>query len=69
MRHEFNNDHLAYMALLVDSYEFTSTCLERQIEDVNSLENGASLATQPPVACSVRSVCRVLLLIRPPCWL
>jgi predicted glycosyltransferase involved in capsule biosynthesis len=40
LRYEFSNDHLAFMALLVDSYEFTSTCLERQIEDVNSLESG-----------------------------
>ena len=39
-RVEFSDSHLAYISLLIDSYEFTSTCLERQIEDVNSLENG-----------------------------
>lgn len=40
-RYKFSHNHLAYISLLVDSYEFTSTCLERQIEDVNSLDNGA----------------------------
>ena len=37
---KFSEDHMAYISLLIDSYEFTSTCVERQIEDVRALENG-----------------------------